>query len=131
MNIPSEDIKDLLEGESSLALVFTDDLFIAFEPSSPDDCVTIFDTPGGLPNMSFDVSERYDRPSIQIRVRNRNYVTGLQLTHDIKDFLHRKAHETVNGTYYSLIQCTGEPAFLDWDENRRARFIVNFDIQRR
>lgn len=46
MNAPSVDIKDMLEAESSLGLTFTSDLFVGHEPNTPDETVTIFDTPG-------------------------------------------------------------------------------------
>lgn len=131
MNITSEDIKDMLVAESSLGLVFTNNLFIGREPTKPDDCVTIFDTPGFPPQLTFKQSERYEYPSIQIRIRNKSYKDGLELAQDIKDSLHGRAQETWNGTLYSLIQCSGSPTLLDWDENNRARFIINFNVQRR
>lgn len=131
MNASSEDIKDMLEAESSLGLTFATDLFIGKEPAEPDDCVTIFDTPGSPPQLTFNKTEKYQYPSIQIRVRNNAYMTGWNLANDIKDALHGRAHETWNATYYSVIICSSELALLDWDEHGRARFIVNFNIQRR
>lgn len=127
---PSVDIKDILEAESSLGLTFATDLFIGREPTDPDNCVTVFDTPGRPPQLNFDRTEKYDRPAVQVRVRNRDYRTGWELAHDIKDVLHGKGHEVWNGTTYELILCSGEVAFLDWDESSRARFVVNFDTQR-
>lgn len=131
MNAPSEDIKDMLEAESSLGLTFATDLFIGQEPAEPDNCVTIFDTSGAPPQLTYNKTEKYQYPSIQIRVRNRAYMAGWTLADDIKDALHGRAHETWNATQYEVIISTGEPALLDWDENGRARFFINFDIQRR
>jgi hypothetical protein len=130
MNAPSVDIKDMLEAQSSLGLTFGTNLFIGREPTSPDNCVTIFDTPGGPPALTLDNID-YNYPSIQVRVRNNDYLTGWGLIDDIKNFLHGKSHETWNGTRYELIACTVEPAMLDWDENNRARFVTTFNIQRR
>lgn len=130
MNAPTEDIKDMLEAESALDLTFATNLFVGKEPADPDNCVTIFDTPGLPPQLTFDKAI-YQYPSIQIRVRNRAYMTGWTLANDIKDVLHGRAHETWNGTSYEVIISTGEPALLDWDEHGRARFYINFDIQRR
>ncbi|KKL64285.1 hypothetical protein LCGC14_2166530, partial [marine sediment metagenome] len=45
--------------------------------------------------------------------------------------LHGKAGETWNATLYTVIYCSSGPALLDWDENNRPRFIINFNLQRR
>lgn len=135
MNIPSEDIKDMLVADAALSLVFdpdaTNNLFIGREPTLPKNCVTIYDTPGRAPQLTLaGKGEDYFYPSIQIRVRNASYTVGLKLAQDIRTSLHGRA-ESRNETLYSVIYCSSGPALLDWDENNRARFIVNFDIQRR
>ena len=131
MNAQSVDIKDMLEAESSLGLTFATDLFIGKEPETPDDTVTIIDTMGFPDDLTFDADERYERPSIQIRVRSNNYLTGANLAKDIKDSLHGRGNETWNGTLYTVILCVGGPALMDWDNSDRARFVVNFNLQRR
>lgn len=130
MNATSVDIKDMLEAESSLGLVFNTNLFVGREPPKPNDCVTIFDTVGFPPQLVND-NAKYERPSIQIRVRNTNYLGGWSLIDDIKNTLHGRAQETWNGTLYTIIYCSSGPALLDWDDNNNARFIINFNIQRR
>lgn len=132
MNPTSEDIKDmLLESESGLNLIFATDLFIGKEPSRPDNCVTVFDTPGFPSQLTTNKDEIYNYPSIQIRVRNKSYLTGYTLAKNIMDYLHGRAHETWNSTYYSVIRAMTDPHLLDWDENDRARFVLTFNIQRR
>lgn len=130
MNPCSEDIKDMLEAESSLGLVSPTNLFIGFEYSDPDDCVVIYDTYGGPPQLTAD-NQMYYYPSIQILVRNRDYLVGMELIQDIVDLLHGRAHETWNGALYTLIRCANAPALLGWDSMKRARFVANFNIQRR
>ena len=130
MNPTSVDIKNMLEDDSTLGLVFGTNLFIGREPPSPDSCVTIWDTPG-FPQQLTAQGERYFYPSVQLRIRDLVYPTGWALANDIVQALHARAHETWNATLYSLIRCKGEPVFLDIDENERCRFIINFDIQRR
>lgn len=131
MNPVAVDIKDMLEAESSLGLVFTTDLFIGFEPTNPDDCVTIYDTPSGPPQLTYDRTERYEYPSVQVRVRNMNYVLGWEMAHNVMNLLHGRGHETWNGAYYSVIKCANGPSFLARDEHGRMLFVVNFDVQRR
>lgn len=131
MNSVSEDIKDILDGQSSLGLTFPTDLFIGRVPPEPDDCVVILDTMGLAPQLTYDKAEVYEYPSFQIRVRNTSYLDGWALVDSIKTVLHGRANETWNGTIYTLIQCAGGPAFLEWDQNNRAIFICNFNTQRR
>lgn len=131
MNPSSADIKDIIEAESALGLILGTNLFIGQEPSTPNDTVTIFDTPGFPPDSFYENTIRYFRPSIQIRVRNVSYLDGWEIIDDIKLLLHDRAQETWNGTLYSAIKCSIEPALLDWDTNHRARFVTTFNIQRR
>ena len=131
MNSVSDDIMSILEAESSLGLTFGTDLFIGHEPSTPNNTVTIYDTGGQSPQLTFNRDEKYEYPSIQIRVRNVSYPDAWEIINDIKDVLHGRAHETWGGSYYSLIRCFSDVGFLDWDNNKRARFVVNFGVQRR
>jgi hypothetical protein len=132
MNATSKDIADMLEADSSLGLVFASNLFIGKEPATPKDTVTIFDTPGFPPQLTLDgKGGNYEYPSIQIRIRNKHYIDGMALTQKIKDSLHGRAKETWGGSLYSVIYCSSGPALLDWDDSSNARFIVNFNIQRR
>jgi len=130
MNPSSEDIKNMLEADSSLGLEFMTDLFIGREPATPDNCVTLFDTGGMPPQLTMaGRGEDYFYPAINIRIRNRSYMTGWLLAENIVGSLHGRAHETWNGTYYSLVHCSSGPALMDWDENGRARIVINFLIQ--
>ena len=129
MNSPSIDVRDILVA-AGLGLVFGTNLFIGQEPTSPDNCVTIFDTPGYPPQLTLDPDEKYDYPSIQIRVRNRSYEEAYDLISDIKTELHGLNHDEWNGTTYELIRCAQEPFPLGYDEGNRSWWVANFDIQR-
>lgn len=131
MNPTSQDIKDMLTADTDLSLTFATNLFIGREPVNPDNCVTIFDTPGFPPEMTLDGNSGYEYPSIQIRVRNKTYQAGWAKAQAIKDSLHGRNHETKNATLYTVISCSSGPAFLGWDSEERAKFIINFNVQRR
>lgn len=131
MNAPCLDIKDILEGESTLGLTFATNLFVSREPEKPNVCVTIFDTPGYSPDLSLDASERYERPGIQIRARGFKYDEVYATMQNIKDLLHGRAHVSLNGSYYSLIRASSDIMLLDWDDNERCRLILKFNMQRR
>lgn len=130
MNASSEDVKDMLVAESALGLTFATNLFISKEEETPRNCVTIFDTTGYAPDLGL-TNQGYERPSIQIRVRNKSYVTGWNLIEAIKTSLHGRAQETWNDTLYTVIYCSSGPTHLDYDDNGNARFIINFNLQRR
>lgn len=130
MNPTAIDIRDMLEASSELDLTFATDLFVGREPSSPANCVTIFDTPSGIPSRTYE-GLIYYYPSVQIRVRNTSYEDAFELAIDIMDYLHTIHNQVWNGMRYTVIYCTGDPSLLDWDENNRARVITNFEIQKR
>ncbi len=132
MKAPSEDIKDILEA-CGLSLTFQENLFMAVEPSTPDDCVTIYDTPGSPPQLTLGgkADAGYYFPSVQVRVRNNAYLTGWNLIDDIKIYLHGMAGVIWNGALYTVIRCTGEPFHLQTDEEKRAVFVATFDMERK
>lgn len=131
MNAPSEDIKDMLEAESSLGLIFAENLYTAMEPTTPNDTVTIFDVPGRAPQLTFNKDEAYYYDAVNIRVRGSKYSTAYALAQSIMKSLHGRDHETWNGTLYTVIICTSGPAMLGFDDNRRALVVLNFETQRR
>lgn len=132
MNATSVDIADMLEAESSLGLNIRVNLFVGKEPTHPADCVTIFDSYGLAPQLTFGgQSEAYHYESVQIRIRSTDYRTGMDMALQIMLSLHGRAHETWNDTLYTVIFCTSGPALLSWDDNELSRFIINFNLQRR
>ena len=132
MNASSVDIADIIASDSALALTLGTTLFVGKEPTKPDNIVTVIDTPGFPPQLTLaGQGENYYYPSVQIRVRNRDYRTGWQIIQDIVTLLHGRNQEVWNGTLYSVIYCASGPALLDWDDNMLCRFIANFNLQRR
>lgn len=133
MNRASEDIKDMLEADSSLELTLGSggNLFIAKEPSGPNNCVTIFDTPALPPEFTLDKNVMLYNSSIQIRIRDKSYDDGMALAWNIHESLHDRAQETWNGTLYTVIHAAGEPAPMMWDDNNRIIILINFNMKRR
>ena len=128
---PEDPITSSTPERKITSLVMGSNLFIGKEPQKPPFCVTIFDTPPWRPGINVDGTSTYERPSVQIRVRNANYETGMLLAQDIVHLLHGKNNFTQGSTEYMAVTCVSTPALLDWDENTLARIIINFDIQRR
>lgn len=97
-------------------------LFKGFQPDSPDDCVTIYDTGGAESHR--DVPIGY--PTFQILVRTQDYPTGSDLIAAIHSALNRKYNETIGSTYFYYINDLGRPAHIGKDKNNREEFSVNF-----
>ena len=131
MNTFSEDIKDMMAAESTLALTFGTDLFIGKEEKDPNNCVTIYDTPSSPPDLSLNNEERFYNSSVQVRIRNRSYTVGMALARNILELFHGRAQETWNSTLYTVITATGEPAALAWDDNDRIIIVINLNTKRR
>ena len=120
----------MIEAESSLALTFKSDLFIGSEPTSPQNVVTLYDTPGFSPDGTLTKGEEIWRPALQVKVRNASYEAAGDLINLIKEVLHNRAGEVWNGTNYMLIQCDQEPFPLGFTENNLSQWVCNFSIQR-
>ncbi len=119
----TEGIKDILV--EALDYAFATDLFIGREPSQPSSCVTLYDTPGGGPDLMLG-NEWYSRDAFQVRVRDTQYNRAFQRIEAIINALHGKYNLTYGGYHFRLIQAVTSPHFLEWDENNRPIVVVNF-----
>lgn len=132
MNTPSKDIATLLNSSGDLSLVLGTDLFYSKFPANPDDCVAVFDNPGGAPLLSFQKeTSDYYYSSVSVRCRNVNYDLGYAQIFSILEYLHGLHNQTINATLYTLIKAENDPQVLGWDDNDRIIFFINFMTQRR
>ena len=130
MNIVSVDIKDMLVSEVGLSLTFGTNLFIGRFPTTPDNCVTIFDVSGRISDRTLS-GDVYERPYILIQIRNIDYVVGYTLAKNIESFLESQAQSTWNSSLYTVIVSDGGVQAEDWDGNNNSFFSININIQRR
>lgn len=131
MNSPSVDIKDMLVVDTGLNLVFMTNLYTVREPTTPINTVTVFDGVSSPPQLTFKKGEDYFYDSVQIRVRNSDYLVGYDIAKAIVSSLHGRGQEIWNGTLYSVIYCSNGPVLIGQDDNGRSLLIINFEIQRR
>lgn len=124
-NPPSVDIKDVIENATSLT--FGTNLFISTMPSEPDNSVCLYDT-GGFPQEQY----AYEKPTIQIKIRNNSYLNGYNQARDLKYLLSTGDYNSsdINGTRYILIKNTSDVLYLGKDDNNRFLFTINFQIHR-
>lgn len=129
MNSSAQDIKELIEADSSLSLEFGVDLFIGDMPETPNECVALFDTGGSETTVG-----PYYRSSVQILLRGE--VGGYSEVHDrafsINALLYGYSGvPTSSSLYYTGIWSLGDPFYIGVDEENRPLFSINFRIQRR
>lgn len=130
MKAVTEDIKEILELNADLGLHFSKNLFIAIEPSQPDNCVTLYDTPSVEETTL--TTQPYQYMSCQIRIRHKSYVSGMQLAWDIVEHLKTfVGYLALSGFTYTNIRCTTLPFHLGADDNNRQIIIINIETQRR
>jgi len=137
MNPPSIDIKDLLNGDTSLGLTFQTDLHVSYLPDdddTPNLCVAVFDTPGESPEHGVDADSPAENPGVMVMVRGniREYSEAYMLANDIKNFLKGESNHnfTLNGTKYVGIWSEGNPIPIGYDDEGRPLFTINFRIKR-
>lgn len=130
MTIPSEDIGILLEaqGVGTINAVSGWGIFYSIEPTSPETTITIFDTVGRASNPKFLL----DHPSIQIRVRGpkQDYRLGYEKAQQIKDELLGIPSQVINGMEYIGIWMRSDIHHLDYDDEKRPRFVATYAITR-
>ena len=124
MNAISVDIKDMIVA-AGLA-VFGTDIFIGKEPTSPDDCVTLYDY-GGREQDPFNA---IDEGQLQCRARTKGYIDGYNRLFGIKVLLEGREAVTVNSTDYRGIWTMSNIAFMKYDKENRAVWVVNFRVIR-
>lgn len=128
MKPTSEHIKQMLLADVNVDTVKYP-IFIGVEPASNVNCITLFDY-GNVPQLNFNKEEKYETPSVQVRVRAANYIDGWELSEAIKESLHGRANEQWDDEFYTLIKCLNGPMAMGWDDNQRIHFVLNFDTQR-
>jgi len=132
MNSAAIDIKDMLDSTSSGAGigVFGTTLFVSREPTTPDFCMTIYDTGGEAPEE--DKTLEFENPSIMIRVRGSRggYVAAMSKAFEIQTELHGKTNSSWNGTRYIWIFAKQSPYLIEYDDNDRPIIVQNYRIAR-
>lgn len=95
-------------------------IYVALEPSKPDECITIYDT-GGL-DPDTDDQNLFNR-TIQIRIRSNDYLDTYSKLEDIRDLL-------INGSIAGIndVWMQGDILYIGRDDNDRHIFTTNFRL---
>jgi len=102
-------------------------LFLANQPDSPADCVTLIETGGGSPYQELSV----DLPTIQIIARGsqKNYGKTMERANEIFNLLNRKIHITIGSKHAMRVFALATPQSLGRDEKGRWEIVTNFSFQ--
>ena len=132
MNSSAKDMVFLLTNDSTLSYEEGVDLFPYRIPATPQNVISVLDRAGDPGMLQYNKARSaYFYTGIAVYVRNIDYAIGYDIARTINEFLHGQAHLVIGDTYYSLIKAIGEPRLLHYDQNDRAVFVINFNIQRR
>lgn len=120
-NNPAKDIRATLVDDDGV----TTDIFIASEPSSPDECITLYNTAGGeAPSPKFLL----DFPGLQVRSRANSYETAYANLLEVFDLLVGRAAFIKNTTRYTGIIALTNIFEIGQDENERRILAVNLKL---
>lgn len=125
MSSPAYDIATIIASCSNMPSIGTG-LYVSSEPTAPDNTITVFDTGGFEPSPE----GVYQRPTVQIRVRNTNYGAGYAILEEIRDTLHATGSFSQSGFLYTGIWAMQEITSLGYDANNRILLVLNLRIHR-
>lgn len=94
-------------------------VYIGSEPDGPNDCITLYDIPGGTPNPKWLL----DYPRFLARVRSDNYEQGFTKAEELKSALLGLPSQDINGIRYVGIWVVVDTHFLKADGKGRSIFV--------
>lgn len=99
-------------------------MFISFEPDSPDNCITVYPYGGAPPNWQ---SKQY-LSSVQVRVRMSEFDKCYDTAQSIIDQMHANGDVLTNsnGVPFAI---QSQPIYLTRDDELRSICVCNFDIK--
>ena len=79
------------------ALTLGTNLFIGFEPTTPTNAVTVYDTGGSPVYQDLSGNNFSSRYTIQVRVRNASYTAGYALAESVRSTLRGVVNTIIGG----------------------------------
>jgi len=105
------------------------DLFYGFLPETPDNCLALYELTSSPPDFTLGTDlPVFERPRIQMYVRNTSYSTGRSAAETIWQLLTKISNQDLTGVRYHRIQAISSVQFLSRDKNRRSTFTANLDV---
>lgn len=101
-------------------------VYVGEEPATPDNVVTFYDTGGAFANPE----GQFQNPTIQIRVRSRDYLAGYTKAAALRDLLILPRDFIFGDWHYSGVVLTTDVAKIGKGPNNCNLFTVNFRLGR-
>lgn len=101
-------------------------IYIGSEPTTPNDCITLYDTGGGFANRDAQLSDS----AIQIRVRSFSYADGYDQAAAVRDALIDLRGLLRDNWFYTGFWLTMDVAKIGRDDADRELFTVNLRAMR-
>lgn len=122
-NMP-KDIAEYLE-DVSIGTVGTD-IFVAQMPDLPANCIALYQYTGEVPPLTW----AGERPSLQVRVRNSVWKTGMLNAQKVQEKLHKLTYNTSmeSGQIYYYIEALGSVMQMGRDKKGQYHFSQNFRV---
>ena len=121
------DVATYIGQKLSSLLTLGTNLFVGFEPESPDNCVTVYSTISDASEYTLD-GQVLEKRRVQIRVRNRKPFDGLTLMNSIASLFDPGLRLSINFNTYQLVQKVGGIYNIGVDERMRTVYVVNLDV---
>lgn len=99
---------------------------VGTEPSSPDQCITTYDTGGGVDQPD---AQMFD-PTMQVRVRAKTYEAGYDKATAVRDSLILPTAKVIGDFLYTGFWIFTDVAMIGKDDNERCIFTFNLRLMR-
>lgn len=103
--------------------------FISFMPESPDNVISLYESPGADNFHNFGTGDPvFDDIEIQVRVRSNpnDYPSARDVAHNVIRSFEGILEETIDGHLFHWVRKMSGPFLIDRDENERQVLAVNF-----
>lgn len=129
MNSPADDIAQYLVSQGVGALGGTADwaINVDYEPPSPDNVITIYNTGG--PGADTD-EQNIQYPTVQIRIRSKGNTAGWTKHEEIRDILAQGAQPKVMASSNVHVLEAPDLNSLGRDENKRFLRVADYRLMR-
>jgi hypothetical protein len=116
---------------SASVAVTASNMFIGLMPSSPDQCVTLYEYAGSPPyEVMVDNDATLERPSVQVitRASRNDYPAARALIESVRDNLTGIVNETISGVTFLRVNQISSINALGSDDNDRPRFSLSLQV---
>lgn len=106
-------------------------LFLGVRPETPDDCLTVYEYPGGPPEyVQNKIGPNRERVQIQVVGRGRDYPIVRMLVKRAWDTLSAINGATIQGTRYQSVMANNSPGLIGRDSNDRLLIAFNASVEK-